>query len=307
MRDASVGRPALFDGDAPSDATMAAMIAHPGFEAAMRIIATGTITHFQGNRVVNAFITDRARFLISIFAVHYHRTARAGDPLSGLTVSQIRKTCSEQGFCSPGRGEAMVVLMRFFGYLAPMPDSTDRRLRRLAPTERLFALHRDRCGYTFDAIARLLPDGEEAQAAMASPAFMPAFLSQLARTYLAGLYYVDHVPEMQLFLDRNAGLMLLFSLCLAASPGDCFPPAEQVSVSLSAAARSFGVSRGHLRKLLKDAVAMGYLARSSDGEAFRFLPALVQGLKRGMAMYLVHNAHCARLALNEVGARQQAA
>jgi hypothetical protein len=286
---------------------MATVIAHPEFEEAMRMVARATIAHFHGNRVVNAFITDRARFLISVFALHFHRTGRADDPLSGLTVSRIRKTCAEQGFCSPGRGEAMVLLMRFFGYLAPMPGSADRRLRRLAPTERLLALHRERCNYTFDAMARLLPEGVEAQKAMALPEFMPAFISHLSRTYLTGFYYVDHVPETRLFLDRNAGMVLLFSLCLAARPGDSFPPAEPVSVSLSASARSFGVSRGHLRKLLQDAVGMGYFERCSDGEAFTILPRLATAVKRALAMYIVHNAHCARLALDEIAVEQAAA
>src|SRR5439155_347022 len=153
----------------PSDAAMAALMRHPRFAEAIRIVAAGIVTLYRNNPKFNQVLPDRGRFLISVFALHLHFGAEPDNPRSGLTVSRMRALCAKQKVCSPGRAEAALMLMRRFGYLAPAPDETDRRLRRLVPTERLIELHRARCAFIFEATAKLLPEGADALAALRSP------------------------------------------------------------------------------------------------------------------------------------------
>src|SRR5262245_59866461 len=103
----------------------------------------------------------------------------------------------------------MLVLMRMFGYLASARSEEDRRLNRLVPTEQLIAWHRERLAFTLDAVGNVLPEGAQALTALRTPDFLPRFVSHVARLYLAGFYYVDHVPEMKLFFERNAGVVIL--------------------------------------------------------------------------------------------------
>jgi hypothetical protein len=301
----------LFDGDRPSASAIAAVMDHPHFPDAMRMLASGAVDLYRNNRSANTVMTDRTRFLISILAIHLHAATRSSDPLSGLTVSRIRQACTEHDLCSPGRAEAMIALMRVQGYLAAAPEAADRRLRRLVPTERLLAWHRERCAFTFAAAARVLPDGARAQAAIGSDAFVLAFLSSLAQTYLTGgLYqhYADYTPELQGFAGRNAGFVILFSLLLAGERDETFPPSSPVAVPLAALARNFAVSRSHVRGVLQEAIAADLLHRTGEkGEALQVTPRLANGVRRALAMYLVHSAHCARRALATIDQQRSTA
>jgi hypothetical protein len=291
----------LLDANRPSAEALAALQSHPRFPEAMRDIAAGIVALYNGNRLFNAVVIDRGRYLMSVFALHLHFSGRPGDARSGLTVSRMRALCAEHKICSPGRAEAMLLLMRFFGHLAPAPSETDRRLRRLVPSESLIAWHRARCKFIFEATAKLLPEGAEALAALASPEFIPRFIKHLAHSYFAGFNYVEHIPEVRIFYERSAGVAILMQLLLAGEPDDAFPPTRPVSLSLSALGRSFGVSRVHVRRLLNDCASEGYLERTGEGEALRVLPRLADAVRRLLAVHIIHNAHCARMALGEIG------
>src|ERR1044072_1671328 len=77
---------------------LAALQAHPRFNAAFRIAITGFVELWQRNRLLNTVRNDRGRLLISLYAVYFHLQSRPNDP--GLTVSRMTTLCSEQKFCS---------------------------------------------------------------------------------------------------------------------------------------------------------------------------------------------------------------
>ena len=97
----------------------------------------------------------------------------------------------------------------------PAPSEADRRLRRLVPAESLFAWHRKRCTHFFAAAAKVMPDDADALAALDTPAFMPKFMRHLARTHAAGFHYVEYVPDVRPFFERNAGGPILMSIALS--------------------------------------------------------------------------------------------
>ena len=105
---------------------------------------------------------------------------------------------------------------------------------------------------------------------------------------------------MRLFVDRNAGIMLLSSLLLAGDADDIYPPTLPVPVSSSALSRRFGVSRAHVRRLLQDAESQGLLERL-DGDRVRLLPRLRQGASDFMALQFLLVADCAQGALADIG------
>ena len=185
---------ALFDGQQPSEAATAALLAHPRFVEAGRIVAAGLVALYHGERTVNLVMPDRVRYIISVFAVHLHFAGRPNDPDSGLTASRLCKLCVERKVCSAGRAESMLGIMREFGHLVPAPSEEDMRLRRLVPAEPLFAWHRKRCMYFFAAAAKVLPDDADALVALDAPGFMPNFMRHLGRSHVAGFHYVEHVP-----------------------------------------------------------------------------------------------------------------
>ena len=240
---------------------------------------------------------DRIRYIISVFAMHLHFAGRSNDPNSGLTASRLRKLCVDRKICSPNRAEAMLAIMRDYGHLVPAPGEADRRLRRLVPSELLFAWHRKRCTHFFEAAAKVMPQHADALAALAAPAFMPKFTRHLARTHVEGFHYVELVPDVRLFFERSAGGPILMTIALSGASGDTFPPSRPVSISLTGIGRSFGVSRVHVRRLVQEGVSAGLLERTgSSGDEIGMTPRLSDAVRRVLATYMVHYTHCARLA-----------
>jgi hypothetical protein len=295
--------PNLFEDHRPSEAATAAVIAHPGFAEASRAVAAGLVALYQGERVVNLVMPDRVRYIISVFAMHLHFAGRPNDPNSGLTAARLCKLCVERKVCSVGRAEAMLAVMRGFNHLVPAPSEEDRRLRRLAPAQPLFDWHKRRCAHFLAAAAKIIPDAADALAALDASEFMPSFLRHLGRSHVAGFHYVEHVPEIRLFYERNAGGAMLMRIALAGAGDDTFPPSRAVPVSLSALARDFEVSRAHVRRFVQDGVSAGLLHRvGPGGDEFAVSPRLADAIRRVLATYMVHYTHCARLACADLRA-----
>jgi hypothetical protein len=287
---------------------MAALRAHPGFPNAMRAWAHGLVTQYDGNRLLNQLLNDRGRGLFTLAALYLHYSRTPGDPGSGLTVSRMKDWCVQTQLCSRGRAEMMVGLLRARGYLAGASDPADRRLRVLVPTERLVALHRQRFGMHLRAMQSVLPELAPARAALDDPQFMPAFTRCLGRHFDAGVRILSHSPELALFAERNAGMMILFSLMLAGEADDAFPPTRPVPVSISRLGAKFGVSRKHVLTLLRDAEGEGHLQRTGErNDRLTLLPRVHDAAQMFFAGMFLFLAHCASEALAEIGSRNAVA
>jgi hypothetical protein len=277
-----------------------AVRAHPAFPQAARKQMLDFVGLYQGNRLLNTLVNDRGRVVVAYFCLYLHFFGPPGDPTPGLTVSRLKKICSDLGVCSPGRAETMLILMRMFGHLEAAP-ANDRRKRLLMPTERLLESVRTRWTMQFENMMPVFPELREPLAAVRRQDFMAALIRRLADHFLAGMRIVDHAPGLELFTDRNAGIMILFSLLLAGERDDAFPPQQPVRLSISSVSRKFGVSRVHVRKLLRDATEQGYLARagSADGEAL-LLPRAIDGAFDFLTASFLYVGHCAVMAADEV-------
>jgi hypothetical protein len=258
----------------PGPADIARLKQHPNFAAAVHAAAGSMVDFYQGNRLLNALLNDRARVVFGMLVLDMHYAGTGGTP--GFTAARARETCVAQRLCSAGRASAMIALMRFAGYIEPLPAAADRRLRLYGATERLLATHLDRWRRMFAAIAQVRPEGAAGQAALVRPQFAPLYVRLLADDFRAGTrIMLDSAPELGLFAERNCGLLLLFSL-LADVPADATLSVQWARpVSISAMARRFSVSRAHVKKLMDDAVAAGFFAvDASNGFRLRFTPAL---------------------------------
>jgi hypothetical protein len=249
----------LDDGGLPSADEVACLMSHRRFAAATVAAATGMAELYQGNRILNHLINDRARLLFGILALDLHFSGQPnGD--QGFAVTQAQDTCVAHGICSAGRAAAMIALMRFGGYVEPLP-SRDRRQRLYGVTDRLVAAHHERWRRLFKAIAMVDGYGAAAFAALDRPAFTRAYAHVLANDFRAGVrVMLDSAPELGLFAERNSGMIILFRLL--ADAGVARAP---VPVSISALSHRYGVSRAHVSKLLRDAEGDGFLALAETG------------------------------------------
>lgn len=190
------------------------------------------------------------------------------------------------------------MVMRLFGYLEQAPAGSDRRLMA---TDRLIQSHHERWELILGATAQVLPDGAAALAVVRQDAFTRSFVREIYRNFVLGLRILDYAPDLALFADRNSGMMIMMSLLTAGEPDASFPPAKPVSVSISALSRRFGVSRVHVRKLLRDAEQQGFLSRAPGAEDRIMLhPQLTDGALNFFATVFLFIAQCARTAMAEI-------
>lgn len=268
----------------------------PGFHDAVQRMATALVEHHRGNRVLNAILSDRGRFFAVLFMLDLH--FRRHDEGIGLTPGRLKELCVEQGICSATRAGALLALMKLAGYVAPAPDRRDRRLRELVPTERLIAQQRARWHYHFVAAAPLLPAAARAVQALDNPEFVQGLARLLSSHFRAGFRFVDHVPALRLFGERNGGMFLLFTLVSSASPTlKCHDP---IPVSISGLARGISSSRVHVLKLLRDAESEGFVKRVENGSVV-ILPALERDVLEFLALGFLWLDYFAGIALDHIG------
>jgi hypothetical protein len=285
-------------------AEVARLRTHPDFPRAYRQACLSGIRLYNGNRLVNLLLGDRGRSAISFFCLYLHALRDPGDARSGLTLTRLKAICADQNIASPGRIEAFAVLMRVLGFLQKSPGDNDRRVRQLVPTERLLAAHRDRWLGVIDAMARMAPDVMQLRDDFGNEDFERAFLRHSGERYLAGFRPLSDSKARTLFGERNAGVTIAFSLMTA---GEEFPPRRPVSLSISALARQYGVSRVHVRKLLRDAESEGFIARpDGDNAGILVLPPLHDAIGDFFANLFLVMTDAAQKARAETGAAPRA-
>jgi hypothetical protein len=278
-------------------AAVAKLRAEPGFAEAMCASALSLTEMYQGGHLLNWLMDDRARLLFGYLTLYLHYTRDPADPTSGLTPTRMKIMSAEHEICSGGRVTAMLSLMRFGGYLAP-DASTDGRQRRLVPTSKLLDMLCARWRVHFSAMAPLMPDGAAMLAALDYPGFGPRFIVSISERFLAGFRFLTHVPALGLFAERNAGILILASLLTSGDPDDTMPPQRAVSMSISALARRFSVSRPHVLKLIRDAAADGLIERTGqNGDHVVIQRRLADAAQNFFATMFLLFADCARGAM----------
>lgn len=265
---------------------------HPAFEAAMRASARGFVEHYFGNRLVNLLASDRGRTFAAGMALHLHYAGGG----RGFTAADLKALCVREQICSAGRAAALIALMQWGGHL--VAETVDGKVRRLVPTERLLALHRDRWRIQLSSGALVLPEMVEALGRLSDPAFMKAYGLAQSAQFLAGWRAAAYAPEIVPFAERNAGAVVLFSLLLADLDQNAPPP------SATGLAKRFHVSRMHVTRLLRETADLGLLL-SADPAAARPLlsPELRAGAERLFAVLFLFNASAARAALEAAAGR----
>lgn len=293
--------PSLFAPDGPLSASaIAELRAHPNFPKAIRTLCGGMIALFRGNRLLNILVNDRGRMLIGWLALYLHEGGAPDGRGTGFGVGQLKALCAAAGLASPGRTAAVLALMRMSGHIASASAAEDKRRHILVPTEKLRAAHRDRWEYVVAALRDIDPAMADAFA-LDDPEFVAAYVRMTSEHFLRGFRLIEVAPDMELFLDRNAGLMILFSILLAGKNDDTIPPRRPVPFSISAIANRFGVSRVHVRTLLRDAEAEGLIRREGPGGSHVVvLPGLAEASEVFFATAFLFLALCAREARDEV-------
>ncbi len=282
----------------PTAEDVAATRAEARFRQAVAAVAATSIEYYQGRWLTNRVLNDRARFVMASLMLFLHFDRREDVASSGMTAARLREMCTGLGLCSPGRVEAMLLMMRASGYLERVDVPDDRRVRRYAPTAKLVDLHRERHRRILTAVD-ILRGTSYAPRLDTAGEFYRQFLLAMGRGYLAGFRVIEHAPELAGVMDRDAGMIVMVNVFLAGSDFAELCPQPLQNISVAGLARRFNVSRVHVRSVLRDAEAAGLVTRQSEAARARALPKLIDAVEIFFATAFVFLESCAQCALTE--------
>lgn len=261
-------------------------MAQPGFPGAARALTVNMLHAYGSDRGVQGIFKDAGRYVAAMLAIYL-------DVSGGLTLPRLKTLCAAFGMLSPGRARALLLYLRYLGYVAPAPTPRGQPVR-YAPTASFVTAWRRHLVAALEAAAvaepalepfmnRLCaPDALDIVTRIQSEGLLAAVESQGARTQM---------PLYTVFVHRHAGSQVLWRL-IAGSENQDFPPLRTPAVAAAEMARLFSVSRIHVRRMMEDAERCGFLSREADG-ALRFSPGAREEVAVHFAVQLASLARAA--------------
>lgn len=229
------------------------------FAEALPRYAALMLKYFSDNLLLNRVVTEAWRFEMLVYALYLHDTYDPENPGSGLTVSNLQDMCLRQNCASRGRVVAILGIMRVGGFVRQVRSESDRRIKHLVPTRKFLDIVEGWNNRIFQIIDAVHPAERLAEAHLTRPQLGRAMRCRGAESLLAGWKLLDHYPEVNHFVARDGGWMLLLH-CVAEAlkqRGDF--GVGPVAVDLGAFGKKFAVSRSHLRRTLESAHDAGLL------------------------------------------------
>jgi hypothetical protein len=269
------------------------MVTHPRFRAACEQQLRDTLTLNQENAKMSRVLIDIQRAILGFFVLYL-------DARGVVTHATVRDFCVEVGLTSPGRATAILLSLRMAGYIVPDPVQPDRRSRRYVLSREARTYFNTAFRNQMRGLALIEPEAlRVAERFDEDPIYKGVVLAIC--NGLAAASRRGDTSAISLFDQRNAGLGILFRICLSGEPDDDYPPRRPVPLSINALANEFAVSRPHVRKLLRDAEAAGLFRRDEVSSTIVFLEPLREAMIRYHAVVLMGFSHAARSALRATG------
>ncbi|QIB36001.1 hypothetical protein G3A50_00250 [Ancylobacter pratisalsi] len=280
---------AILHGEAEDRVRLRAL---PGFARIVRGAASKLCTCYQGDHIFSRLMNDRGRLTLFSLMIDMHFEPASAQ---GLTSGRLKAEASALDICSPGRVTAVLAACRMFGLVAAAPDA-DRRRRRLVITDKLLDMHKARWGLMLEALAEMRPEGALGLRHLHNTAFIAPYAAALLEPLREGWRPIVDVPSIEMFVDRDGGLMLAFALFGNAERG--------TPLSAAGLARTYRLSRSHIVDILQKAVESGLARRVDDraqgGPGFVAEPALIEAMESLMATALVRQSRAVRRGLEAV-------
>ncbi len=271
-----------------TEEAFAAVRAMPGFRRACEAASAEAVRQFAELDPAYQWITKdlgRAGICMTAAILHY-----AGE----LTVQNLTAICVSNAVSSPGRVNQVVRRCQEIGQLTvdDGPGIWTRRRARIGSG--LLGMMHERALCDMEAAVSLTPELRGGFEAMRTEAGAISALMHLARvsSERRDLFAFGKKRPMNFFLDREAGMSILFDMLASQAP-DRSRLLEEAPLSRYALARRYGVSRAHINKLFSES---GHT--EAVGDRVRFSQALSEALEAHYALVFAHNHGAARILMS---------
>lgn len=229
----------------------------PDFPRALRALARNMMEAGERDRALDGIFKDAGRYVAAMCAAYLHASG-------GLTLPRLKELCASLGILSVGRARALLLYLRYLGYVRPLPPVRGEP-QRYVPTDAFVQTWRNHMRAALGSVQIVEPAVEEPIGALDDADVLDHFSKLHSENLFASARtYDQQMAFFRVFPQRHAGSQIVWTILLQGSERDC-PPSGTVPFSVSAAARKFKVSRMHIKRLLNDAEREGLLRLEGGG------------------------------------------
>jgi hypothetical protein len=233
------------------------VLTHPRRHAAMRAIPRSTLDAALADKTLMGIFKDGGRYACAMWAIHLHIC-------SGLTLQSLKDLCAASGLLSPGRARAVLLFMRYLGYVEPARTRAGGS-QVFVPTARCFASWTTHMRLALNAAAEIEPQVQAVIDHIDDPEVFACVVRTQGESLFQGAKTADFDrPHFRVFINRHAGTLVMAELMTSAGDGE-FPPRTIAASSQREFSKRYAVSRVHISRMLKHGEREGILS-VDDGQ-----------------------------------------
>lgn len=247
----------------------AELLARPGFSAAVRNSTVAPLAMLDDDPRFYRCIGDIPTYALGVLALYLHSIDR-------LYIRGLQEATKD--LFSAGRATAILARMQRIGLIVPKDEFQRGRQRRYAPAPTMIAAFRSCYLIELRSLALIDPRVETIVQSYADPKIFDGIVGFLARMHLAAPALDQQLVEPLGGVGRRSmGLFTAYALAEAAFEAGR-PRAEGlIDINVSQLSSRLGVSRTHLRRILKMLQDAGLVTEGPDSTRLRLTPAFAAG------------------------------
>ena len=244
-------------------------------------------------------LVEASRQIVFNLIVSFHFRHDPGDRSTWSTVKLLKAEMAHAGLLSARRIDRLVSQFSRPGFLSLQPLPADRRVKILTPTAKMIAMDQDWLIINYKPLHVMFPEGGYSRFIERDPAIQRAHRLIALGFFAQAATIMDGNPAIMRFLNRDAGSMILFKLVQLATLSDA-----SSALSYTEIGTRFGVSRTHVRMVLKEAEENGdVILHGRGGRHVELRPSLIQAFDRFLADIMSGNDLLFQLALKSLDGR----
>lgn len=234
--------------------TVEAIADHPDYRAARRLYCSRFLAIFDRNPFLSRLLTDTGRYLVFTVSVILNANQDLARRDTWFTVGRLKREMAAFGMISPRQIDHLVERMIAVDFMEAVPAPGDRRVKLLRLTERMLACDREWLATDYVILDNLRPADGYGRVMNRDPTIQVEIRRQSIALLPEGARLLAEQRDFLLFFGRAGGLMVLEALFEAALAA---PDDAHCTVPFADVADRFGLSRTHVRTLMRDAQSAG--------------------------------------------------
>lgn len=252
------------------------VLSHPLLSEARRVYVDAIMRLYDSDPAQNRLILEAGRLMVFAIAVCLHARYDEADRDTWPTVGKLKEMLGVFQVASSRQIDDVITRLIDQDYLYLVPPPGDHRVRLIVPTETLYAHHRALIAAFYAPLHFMFPDPGYALAVNHDPAFHKVHAAVCVATMAWSAKIVAGNPPMLFFLSHHAGMVILMKLIQMMDNTGMTKGLSYTGIGLR-----FGVSRTHVKNLMRDAEALGLIRLSGrGGHQVELLPPLIEAFDR---------------------------